>query len=238
VGKEAPARGGIFLDPLWAKVKQWGVERAVVTVAGITIVLLLIFYVLFGLLGAGPVQKGEVPLWLRSVQAASGIFQATATGLAFIVGGLFAYYRFFKEETYTSRLQPSVSTAVSYSENHFCAVVTATVENTGQITVERDNSVTQFLVSVRGLGEANWTPYAVGPVLQQDMVQPGETLSDQSWVEVPNNGEAALQTELVVGRVSEGDEEEVSGWGAKDIVNLLDIRGSISDTSDGDVERG
>lgn len=69
------------------------------------------------------------------------------------------------------------------------------------------------------------------------LLQPGETLSDQNWVELPNNGEAALQTEIVVGKVSEADEGEVTGWGAKDIVDLLDLKGNTTGTSDDDVEK-
>lgn len=243
MGQEAGARGGIFLDSLWAKVKQWDVDRAVVTVGGVTVVLLLILYVLFGLLGAGPVQKGEVPLWLRSVQAVSGIFQATATGLAFIIGGLFAYYRFFKEETYSDRLQPSVSTAVSYSEGYYLIIVTSTVENPGQVTVKLDRSRTYFIASVRNLGDTDWKDRNGGAVFsQQNMVQPGEAISDQIWFEIPNGNEVALRTDLVVAKVLTGHEEEgqgeAFGWGARDIVNLLDIRGKINGTSDSDVESG
>jgi hypothetical protein len=73
------------------------------------------------------------------------------------------------------------------------------------------------------------------------MVQPGETISDQSWIEVPDNGEVALKTELVVGKVAENgpegaDKDEAFGWGTRDIVNLLDIRGNITDTPNGDAE--
>jgi hypothetical protein len=93
------------------------------TVAVISVVLLVGSYKLFGYLGSGVFQKSDVPLWLLSVETTASIFQATATGLAFIVGGLFAYYRFFKEEPYSEQLQPSVSTAVSYSANHFVAVI-------------------------------------------------------------------------------------------------------------------
>ncbi len=42
-------------------------------------------------------MTGEMPLWLRAIDTAANIFQATATGLAFVVGGLFAYYKFFKK---------------------------------------------------------------------------------------------------------------------------------------------
>jgi predicted ferric reductase len=73
--------------------------RVAATVAIVSIVVLIGCYELFGYLGSGVFHKGEVPLWLRSVQTTASIFQATATGLAFIIAGLFAYYRFFKEKT-------------------------------------------------------------------------------------------------------------------------------------------
>jgi hypothetical protein len=157
-----------------------------------------------GLLCAGPVQKGDVPLWLRSVEAASGILQATATGLAFIVGGLFAYYTFFKEEPYSEQLQPSVSTAVSYSANHFLVVITATVENAGQVQVRLNKNRTQLLTATRKLRDSSWTDYAPLNIFRsQDAAQPNETISDQVWIEVPDNGEAALLTDFVVAKVVE-----------------------------------
>ena len=211
------------------------------TVAGVTIVLLLILYALFGLFGAGPVQKGDVPLWLRSVQFASMIFQATATGLAFIVGGLFAYYKLFKEETYSKQLQPGVSTAVSYSDSQCLVLISATVENAGQTRVKLDNNKTWLLVQTRKLGDPAWTsgvPVAV--FREQDMVQPNETMSDQVWIELPDDDEIALRTDFVVARTVEEEDkdggDEVRGWMARDIVNLLDIKGKINGTSDSDVE--
>ena len=176
------------------------------------------------------------------MQATATIFQATATGLAFIVGGLFAYYRFFKEEPYSSRLQPSVSTAVSHFDGHYLVVITATVENTGQTPVRLDKSKTHFLAAVRSLNDPDWTPHDTAPILQQSVVQPGETFSDQTWVEILDSGEVALRTELVVGKaLEEGEtvaEDEVVGWGTRDIVSLLDSKGKITDTPDEDAERG
>lgn len=200
-------------------------------------VLLLAYYALFGYLGAGPVQKDGVPLWLRSVETGSGIFQASVTGLALIIGGLFAYYRFFKEETYSKRLQPSVSTAVSRSAGHLCVVVTATAKNAGQVTVNLNNNLTRFITSVRKLGDLEWTDYVVETIfIEQDWVRPGETISDEKWVEILDSGEAALKTDIVVAATEDQ-------WGASDIVNLLTLEGEANahvgyntDTSDSDAE--
>jgi hypothetical protein len=215
--------------------------RVIVTVAVTTFVVLVGFYELFGYLGSGVFQKSDVPLWLRSVKTTAGIFQATATGLTFIVGGLFAYYRFFKEETYSPRLQPSISTAVWYSANRFYVQVTATVENSGQISVYLHKERTYHIASTRMPGDSGWTDYGVNRIFAEQLfVQPSEIMSDQIWFEVPDNGEVALQTEFVVATVVDSNERGVVGlgWRARDIVSLLDIRSSITDTSESDVERG
>jgi hypothetical protein len=79
----------------------------------------------------------------------------------------------------------------------------------------------------------DWTEYDPTEIFfDQDAVQPGETISDQIWIELPDNDEVALQTSLGVAK------DENLGWEAKDIVNLLYVRGNITDTSDGDAERG
>jgi hypothetical protein len=218
--------------------------RTIVTVAVISMVLLVAFYELFGYLGSGVFQKSEIPLWLRSVETTASIFQATVTGLAFIIGGLFAYYRFFKEEPYSEQLQPSVSTTVSHSANHFLVVIIVTIENAGQVQVRLDKDRTYLLTATRKLGDSGWTDgVPLGIFEAQDAVQPNETISDQVWFEMPDNNEVALRTDFVVAKVVKDVEglrerEEVWGWGARDIVNLLDIKGNITDTSDSDVERG
>jgi hypothetical protein len=206
---------------------------AVVTSA-ICAVILFVWYVIAGFQGG----SNEVAIWLRNVRTGASIFQASVTGLALIVGGLFAYYRFFKEETYTARLQPSVTTAVSHFESRYLIIITVTVENTGQVTVDLDEDRTYVLVDTRKAGDPDWTEYGVQEVFfDQDAVQPGEALSDQIWIEIPDSGEAAFRADLVVA-IAKADEseEDVAGWGTRDIVNLLDIKGNISSVSDGEGE--
>src|SRR4051812_1385587 len=70
---------------------------------------------------------------------------------------IFAYYRFFKEETYEKQLQTNVSTEVSYSAGRFCVLVAITAENTGQVSVPLDNDRTYSIISIRKLGEGEWT---------------------------------------------------------------------------------
>ena len=88
-----------------------------------------------------------------------------------------------------------------------------------------------MLIDTRKLGDLDLSEYDPTEVFfNQDAVQPGETISDQIWIELPDSCEVALQTSLGVAR------DAKLGWEAKDIVNLLDARGNVNGTSDGDVE--
>src|ERR687889_181451 len=135
--------------------------RTVVTVAAVSFVVLVALYELFGYLGSGVLQQRDIPLWLSSVETTANIFQATATGMAFIVGGLFAYYRFFKEETYSERLQPAVSAAVSRKNDKIFIQSAAEMTNNGQTSIWIDLDNTRLGVSTRKAGIYGWEPDVV-----------------------------------------------------------------------------
>lgn len=63
-------------------------------------------------------------------------------------------------------------------------------------------------------------------------VQSNETISDQVWIEIPDDDLVALRTDFVVARVVTEEERReggnvIWGWEARDIVNLLDAKGNI-----------
>jgi hypothetical protein len=185
--------------------------------------LLLVLYAIFGVLGAGSAQTGEVPLWLRSIETGSGVFQATATGLALIVGGLFAYYRFFKEETYSDRLQTGVVATVIRTDETVFLNVAAEAKNTGQVSVALDMELTRVGVSTRKLGVYGWTPRVVDRVfVGQNHVRPDETLRDEVWLEIDKESDVvAVEVELRVAR------DETLGWLTRNIVSLVEDEGKI-----------
>jgi len=74
--------------------------RIAVTTAVVCVVSLLVYYAILLLVGAPHASIDGVPLWLQRVDTGARIFQAFATGLAFVIGGIFAYYRFIKERTH------------------------------------------------------------------------------------------------------------------------------------------
>jgi hypothetical protein len=101
-----------------------------------------------------------------------------------------------------------------------------------------------LVTATRSLGEPGWTPFApLGEFHEQSAVQSNETISDQVWIEIPDDDLVALRTDFVVARVVTEEERRkggnvIWGWEARDIVNLLDAKGNITDTSDSDAERG
>jgi hypothetical protein len=70
--------------------------------------------------------------------------------------------------------------------------------------VRLNKNRTQLLTATRKLRDSSWTDYAPLNIFRsQDAAQPNETISDQVWIEVPDNGEAALLTDFVVAKVVE-----------------------------------
>ncbi len=165
-------------------------------------------------------------------------FIERVTSFPMRIRSLLVNLRELQEDPYSKRLQPAVSTAISYTDGCCLVLITATVENPGQAQVNLDHNKTLVLIATRKLGDPEWTDDVPRRIFGgQDAVQPNETISDQIWFELPNNNEVALRTDFVVAKVVKEEdtrEDEVVGWRARDTVNLLDIRGKIKDTSSGD----
>ena len=96
-------------------------------------------------------------------------------------------------------------------------MITANVENPGQVQVELDKSRTRLVTATRSLGEPGWTPFApLGEFHEQSAVQSNETISDQVWIEIPDDDLVALRTDFVVARVVTEEERRKRGnviWG-------------------------
>lgn len=91
-------------------------------------------------------------------------------------------------------------------------MVTATAKNAGQVTVNSDKNLTRFIASVRKLGDLEWTDYVVERIFVEH---------DEKWIEIPDDGEAALKTDIVVAATEDQ-------WGSRDIVNLLTLEGEVN----------
>jgi hypothetical protein len=192
------------------------VGRAAAAAAACVLVVFLYFALILGVLGLGQNQANEVPLWFRNIETWAGIFQALITSLAIIVGGIVTYYRFFKERTHASTIQPSISYSMAREGGIIYLQVSASATNIGQSKVDINHDFTALRVSTRRRGDEGWTWQHTYDVLtQQGWVEPGETVGEPVWVEIGRADNVAVRLDLYIA------EGEKVGWIASEVVNLV-----------------
>jgi len=180
------------------------------------IVATALFLVVPGILGLGYPSSSELPLWLRNAQAGADIFQNLITALAIPIGAIWAYFRFFKERTYASRLQPTISGTVARRGGRIYLRASASVKNIGQSRVVLSHDYIGLRVLTRTSGVGNWTLYRTEDVFkEQPYVESGVTIGEPVWVEMSEQGKVALRLDLYVA------ESETVGWLAREVVNLV-----------------
>ena len=135
----------------------------------------------------------------------------TAAGL--IVGGVFAYYKFFREDPYARRIQPTVSGSVARKDGTIYLRAVAQAKNYGQGTITLDNADTGLRVLVRKTGDADWTRFrSPGIFAEQEFLDSGETITEPVWLEISEVDLVALRLDLYVA------ESEAKGWLAREVV--------------------
>lgn len=166
---------------------------------------------------------GQVPDWLAIARAVSAVLQSVVTVGGIIIGGIFAYYRFFKEETYTSRLQPTVNGTVEVRGGTIYLRARVSAQNNGQVSVGLELELTALEIFTRSVGDDDWEYRHIESIFWgHDLVQPGEEIEDRIWVEIPYDNEVGLKMDL---SVSEGED---TMWLATEIVSLFTKERGIS----------
>jgi hypothetical protein len=199
----------------WLKERALGHLTVAVAVIG-SVVVLAIFFVFPGILGVGYEASQGVPLWLRNVQAGADVFQKMATGGGVIVGGLFAYFRFFKERTHASNIQPTISYSMAREEDVIYLRVSASATNIGQSKVDINREFSALRVATRKYGEDGWTLQRIEGVLaEQAWIEPNETVGEPIWVEMYKADNVAIRLDLYVA------ESEKLAWIASEIISLV-----------------
>jgi hypothetical protein len=163
-----------------------------------------------------------MPVWLQELEAWARIFQALITPILIAIGGIFAWYKFFRQGEHDPRLQPTVTGSVTVKENVAYIVATVSVINTGQVDVELDLEFSGLVLLTRRQGHGWREPelkYSVFP--GQERAQPGATLEDQIWIELPHEDEVAIVLELTVTGHTVTKPEGYT-WKTIEIVSLLD----------------
>lgn len=155
----------------------------------------------------------ELPLWLRILESLAAI----ATPVLIAIGGVFAYYKFFRQGEHDPRLQPSVTSEVAMVKDGTAFIIaTVSVQNTGRVDVTLKRDSCALLVLGREAGNGWRDPdlwYEV--FLSQNVVQANAALEERIWIEHSLTDEVALCLELAISA------EEGPDWRTSEIISLL-----------------
>jgi hypothetical protein len=158
---------------------------------------------------------------LADIQIIVDIVQKLFTIAAIIVGGMWAYFNFFKRRTYTMRLEPEVSGEVVTINGVSHLIATIHLKNVGlsKVKIEQEGSALQVLsyeapASTKNILSADWDDLAAFPDFEaHGWLEPGEEVKEERLLVMPRNGRTAYQLRLRV--VSNG-----IAWKVIDIVTL------------------
>ncbi|MEJ7872800.1 MAG: hypothetical protein WKF67_11135 [Rubrobacteraceae bacterium] len=175
----------------------------------------------------------ELPFWLRVVESLA----AVATPILIAVGGVFAWYKFFRQGEHDPRLQPSVTATAEIrgeDDKIACVFATVTAQNSGQVEVELVPEGSALDVYTTTLEEDGWWQYPdpLKVFVGQGRVRPGETLEDQKLIQIRYSDEIAVRLDLTITAVdSTVTEHKTRTWDTIEIVPLPSGEGGQSEQS-------
>lgn len=127
------------------------------------------------------------------------------TALGILIGGLFAYFKFFKGRTFKPRLELSVSGKVIHDEGVKLLATALGIKNTGLSVVFINKELTRLEVYLHkplsGSGKnIEWlrTDPPTRAFSAHGWVEPGETINDHLVVKLPDDDYLIYRIELVV----------------------------------------
>jgi hypothetical protein len=154
----------------------------------------------------------EIPPPPSAIQPLLEIIKTIAETLGLIVGGLWAYYRFFKGRTFRPRLELTVTGKAWNAEPLTYLIASVQIKNVGLSKLELTQGGSGLRVFSHGLGKPEETPALVEwkrqitvPVFEKHKwIEPGEPISDQMLVTLAGIDHSAIKLEFRI--VSNGIE--------------------------------
>jgi len=184
-----------------------------------------------------PAQSASVPAspsptpsdasdWNKTIDSS----QKVVTALALIIGGIWAWLKFFRGRTFRSRIELAVSAGIVISGTSKFLKATMQMKNVGLSQVILRTDVTfldVFLIDVATVRPADdvysarWgEPRATFNVFQDHgWVEPGEEISDELLVQLPDNEQLACKLKLTVNSRRNFLKTEGTGWSAITIID-------------------
>lgn len=120
---------------------------------------------------------------------------------AVIVGGIWAYYKFFRGRTFRPRLELEISGRASEAKGHTNVLISVQLKNVGlsKVAISQEGSAIRVFAtdSTKTDGVAEWQrAITVGVFEKHSWIEPGETITDQALVSVPGIGHKAVKLEV------------------------------------------
>jgi hypothetical protein len=127
------------------------------------------------------------------------------TSLGILVGGLWAYFKFFKGRTFHTRLEPKITAKIVDQGNTKILIVSMELTNIG-LTVVYLNPLTSIdvyaanLVTPTDLSGVRWgnTPRSFRVFKNHSWIEPEETIRDEMMLRLSNADNIGYQLKLVV----------------------------------------
>lgn len=150
-----------------------------------------------------------------------GILQGIVTTAAVVIGGIWAYLKFFRGRTFRPRLEPGISGKVIGHGEVSYLIVTASLKNVGlsKVDIEQRGSGLRLFTcdaapDATEAQVAEWTRIKTFSVLEDHQwIEPGESIEEQRLIVLPEDGHLAIQLELRI--VSNG-----ITWKERSVIDL------------------
>jgi hypothetical protein len=120
---------------------------------------------------------------------------------AVIVGGIWAYYKFFRGRTFRPRLELSISGRASEAKGLTNVLISVQLKNVGlsKVAISQEGSAIRVFATdpAKSDGVAEWQrAITVGVFEKHGWIEPGETIADQALISVAGIGHKAIKIEL------------------------------------------
>lgn len=145
----------------------------------------------------GLVRPQAVPVWLQNVRVASLVYYNVVAGTAFVVGGLFVWYKFIRRGDDQPRIQPTVTGRTVIHGGVIYVIAIARAQNTGVVNATLDLESSALELYTTSVDEDAWKwRYTQAIFKNHGTVEPDELIEDQIWFEIPYDGEIGVKLDL------------------------------------------
>ena len=137
------------------------------------------------------------------------LLQKIFTILAITIGGLWAYYNFFRGRTYKPRLEAHTKGQLFTDQRYYHLLVSSQIKNVGlsNVDIEHEGSGIRIYsyevpTDITDIESAQWDHSGTFPVFESHRwIEPGETIEDEILLSIAQGNQRAFRAVLrVVGQ--------------------------------------